>query len=289
MAIAGEHERNAVFPAQTAVVALLTFVGSLAAGALPGLVSAWSGASLVEPAPFRSALLLMPLLFLVSVVVLGGAREARLVGDTDTADRQAAAPPFGLFLLVGAIAFSQSAAEGPVRAFFNVYLDRGLGVAPAQIGLIIGLAQLLPVATAILAVRLLSRWGAALTLAIASLGTLVSYVPLAAVAMSGAAGLGFMGVMMMATVHAPARSVLSQELVLPRWRTTTSAVLTIGMALGWASTAAGGGFMIATVGYGGLFAASAALAGSSAALAWGVHRMCGVPVAAPAIVTRDSR
>jgi hypothetical protein len=35
-----------------------------------------------------------------------------------------------------------------VRAFFNVYLDRGLGIAPSPIGLIIGLAQLLPVATA---------------------------------------------------------------------------------------------------------------------------------------------
>src|SRR5205807_9512854 len=118
-------------------------------------------------------------------------------------DGRAAAPPIGLFLLIGAITFSQSAAEGPVRAFFNVYLDRGLGVAPSQIGLIIGLAQLLPVATAILALNLLTRWGASLTLALASVGTLVAYLPLAAVPVWGAAGLGFMGVMMMASVHAP--------------------------------------------------------------------------------------
>jgi len=59
----------------------------------------------------------------------------------------------------------------------------------------------------------------------------VAYVPVAAAAVWSAAGLGFMGVMMMAAIHAPARNVLSQELVIPRWRTTTSAILTIGMAL----------------------------------------------------------
>jgi predicted MFS family arabinose efflux permease len=212
--------------------------------------------------------------------VLVGARQARL-SETHADDAQVAARPIRLFLVLGAIVTLQCAAEGPARAFFNVYLDRGLGVAPAQIGLIIGLAQVVPVATTILAVRLLTRWGAALTLAIASIGTFGAYLPLATVGIWGAAALGFMGVMMTAAVHAPARSVLSQELVAPRWRTTTSAILIIGTALGWASTAAAGGFMIATVGFGGLFAVSAGLAASSAALAWGTHRARAVCAAIP--------
>src|SRR6266849_11066136 len=97
-----------------------------------------------------------------------------------------------------------------------------------------------------------------------------------------------MGVMMMAAVHGPARSVLSQELVIPRWRTTMSAILTIGMALGWASTAAGGGFMIATVGFDRLFAVSAGLAAGSAALAWATNRVRAVRVAAPAGVNNPA-
>src|SRR5438105_6875710 len=49
MAIVDQRQRNAVFPAQTAVIALSTFIGSLAAGALPELVSGWTGASLADP------------------------------------------------------------------------------------------------------------------------------------------------------------------------------------------------------------------------------------------------
>ena len=282
MAIAYEDERSAVFPVQQAVIAVTTLVGSLAAGVLPGLVSAWTGAALVEPGPFRSVLWLIPLAFLAAVPVLGGAREARSGNAASTADRQVVAPPIGLFLLVGALVFLQNAAEAPVRAFFNVYLDRGLGVAPSEIGLIIGLAQLLPVATAIFAVRLLTRRGAARTMAIAGLGTSVSSLLLATIAVAGAAGLGFMGVMMMAAIYGPARSLFSQELVLPRWRTTTSAILTIGMALGSACTTAGGGFVISTVGFGGLFAVSAGLAAGSAALAWSTYRLRAERLAAPA-------
>jgi predicted MFS family arabinose efflux permease len=118
-------------------------------------------------------------------------------------------------------------------------------------------------------------------MAIASLGTFVSSLLLAAIAVWGAAGLGFMGVMMMAAIHGPARSVLSQELVIPRWRTTTSAILTIGSALGSARTAAGGGFVIATVGFGGLFAVSAGLAAGSVALAWNTQRLGAQRLAAP--------
>jgi predicted MFS family arabinose efflux permease len=282
MALASQDERNAVFPTQQAVIALATFIGSLAAGALPGIISAWTGVSLEEAGPFRAALSLVPLLFLVSLLAIAGAREARPDSQVYVTDAQTQPPPIGLFLVVGAITFLQSAAEGPIRAFFNVYLDRGLGIAPAQIGLIIGLGQLLPVAMAILAVRLLTRLGAALTLAFASLGTFVAYLPLAAIAAWGTAGLGFTGVMMMASVHSPARNVLTQELVIPRWRTITPAMVTIGTALGWATTAAAGGFMIANIGFGGLFAVSAGLAAGASALAWGTHRVRTPRVAASA-------
>jgi hypothetical protein len=286
MAVASQDERIALFPTQQAVIALATFIGSLVAGALPSIISAWTGASLGEAGPFRAALSLIPVLFLVSLLAIAGAREARLDTQVSATDTQRQSPPIGIFLVVGAITFLQSAAEGPIRAFFNVYLDRGLGIAPAQIGLIVGLGQLLPVATAVLAIRLLSRLGASLTLAFASLGTFIAYLPLAAIAVGGAAGLGFTGVMMMASVHSPARNVLSQELVIARWRTMTPAMVTIGTALGWATTAAAGGFMIANIGFGGLFAISAGLAAGASALAWGTHRARAPRVAAAAEAQR---
>jgi predicted MFS family arabinose efflux permease len=183
----------------------------------------------------------------------------------------AASRRLGTFLILGGIVLLQTAAEGPIRAFFNVYLDRGLDVPPAQIGVIIGLAQLLPVAGALLTVNLLARWGAARTLAMGSIGTTVALLPLAGIPVWSMAALGFMGVMTMAAVHGPARNVFSQELVAPRWRTATAAILTIGTASGWASTAVAGGFVISAVGFAGLFALSGGLAASAAVLAWATH------------------
>jgi hypothetical protein len=270
--IVDEEGRNAVFPVQGAVIAVMTFAGSLAAGAMPGLMVAWTGGSLADAAPYRTALYLVPLLFLVCVVVLASGRRAAL---TEKSKQEVVATPrrLGMLLILGGIVLLQSAAEGPLRAFFNVYLDRGLGVPTDQIGGIIGLAQLLPVAGALLTVNLLARWGAARTLALVSIGTAVALLPLAGFPVWGIAAFGFMGVMTMAAVHGSARNVFSQELVAPEWRTTTAAMLTIGTALGWASTAVAGGFVIATVGFGGLFALSAGLAVGAAALAWAIHRM----------------
>jgi MFS family permease len=272
MIIVDEQGRNAVFPVQAAVIAVMTFAGSLAAGAMPGLVVAWTGDSLDEAEPYRTALCLVPLLFLTCTLALAGARRARLT-ETPAQKALGTPRPLGTFLILGAIVLLQTAAEGPVRAFFNLYLDRGLGVPIDQIGGIIGLAQLLSVAGALLTVNLLARWGAARTLALGSIGTAVALLPLAGIPSVGMAALGFMGVMTMAAVHSPARNVFSQELVATRWRTTTAAILTVGTALGWASTAAAGGFVIAAVGFAGLFGLSAALAAGAAVLAWASHRL----------------
>jgi MFS family permease len=88
MAIADDlDQRNAVFPVQTAVSTLMTLVGSLIAGALPGLVVSWTGGSLGEPAPFRTALWPMPVLFVAAALVLGGAREARMADAAGRASR----------------------------------------------------------------------------------------------------------------------------------------------------------------------------------------------------------
>jgi MFS family permease len=273
MAIVDDEGRNAVFPAQAAVIALMTFVGSLTAGVLPALMVAWGGGTFTDAAPYRSALWLVPLLFLVCLPVLAGTRPAPLTETRADDALPTSRRPLPLFFVLAGIALLQSAAEGPVRAFFNVYLDRGLGVPPGQIGAIIGVAQLLPVLAALFTMHLLARWGAALTLGIGSIGTAVAILGLAAVPLLGAAATALMGVMTMAAIHAPARSVFSQQAVAPRWRTTTSAILTIGNALGWASTAAAGGFVIAVLGFEGLFALSAGLAAGAAVLALATHRL----------------
>jgi MFS family permease len=258
MQISSLEERNHAFAAQSAVMALMGFLGSVIAGVLPNLFVAWFGGSLGETAPYRYALWLTPLAYTVCIFLWAGARQAHWQGETEAAPTSA--KPLGLFIFFGLVVFLQTAGEGSVRAFFNVYLDKTLGVPTAQIGTIFGAGQLLAIPAALVVPGLLRRSSTTLTLAGSTLGMGVTLVLLAAFPHWFPATLGFIGMMAMSSVNGPARSIFSQEIVALRWRTTTSAITTIGLALGWASAAAAGGYMAAHGGFSGLFSLSAGLA-----------------------------
>ncbi len=70
---------------------------------------------------------------------------------------------------------------------------------------------------------------------------------------------GLMGIQGAISVVGPARSLFSQEIVSARWRTTTAALVTVGLALGWAAAAAFGGYAIAVMGFRAFFLASSML------------------------------
>jgi hypothetical protein len=280
----GPSMRNQIFPLQSAVMALMALVGSIVAGAGPGLIAGWTGSTLADPAPYRAMLWLVPVLHAISSLLFGTASPAAVVTrQSDTAGT--GARPTGLLALLLVIVYLQTAGEGAVRAFFNVYLDTDLQVAPQLIGALMGGAQLLPVAVALATPRLLARWGTPGTLAFGSLGVVAALVPLVAMPGLGIAAVSFATVLAMAAMNNPARNIFSQEIVGAPWRTTGSAILTIGMALGWASSAAAGGFIIATVGFGGLFTLSATLAALAAILALGYRRRRPIAVAAPSPTT----
>ena len=87
-----------------------------------------------------------------------------------------------------------------------------------------------------------------------------------------AATIGFVSVISMSAINGTVRSVFSQEMVLPEWRGTTSAILTIGLALGWASIAALGGYLITQAGFNILFLISAGLAFAAVFVLWGYRQ-----------------
>ena len=62
-------------------------------------------------------------------------------------------------------------------------------------------------------------------------------------------------------------------------RTTTAAILTVGMGLGWASSAAVGGLLLEIMDFSGLFYLTAALAVLAAIVTWGYQRVGRVQVA----------
>jgi predicted MFS family arabinose efflux permease len=267
----GPSMRTRIFPLQSAVMALMALFGSLVAGTGPGLIAGWTGDTLADPAPYRAMLWIVPALHAISSLLFATASPAAVVARQGDAVGTGVRPT-GLLALLLAIVFLQTAGEGAVRAFFNVYLDADLGVAPQLIGALMGGAQLLPVAAALATPRLLARWGTPGTLGFGSLGVVAALVPLVAVPGLGIAAVSFAVVLAMAAVNNPSRNIFSQEIVGAPWRTTGSAVLTIGMALGWASSAAAGGFIITTVGFDGLFTLSATLAALAAILVLGYRR-----------------
>lgn len=279
------HIRNQIFPLQSAVMALMALLGSLVAGAGPGLIAGWRGVTLADPAPYRLMLCIVPLVHLISTLLFTRAAPAAAIAHRSDV-LTVAARPTALLALLGVVVFLQTAGEGAVRSFFNVYLDRGLAVAPQTIGTLMGFAQLLPMVVALATPRLLARWGTLGTLAFASLGIVVVLVPLIALPSLGMAACAYAGVLAMAAINAPARNIFSQEVVAAPWRTTGAAVLTIGMALGWATSAAAGGFLIGTVGFGGLFSGSVTLAALAALLILSYRRrQSAAPRPDPPVVT----
>lgn len=264
------EERNHAFAAQGAVVALMGFLGSVVAGFLPGVFAIWSGHSLDQPAPYWYPLWLAPLSYLLCVVAWVKAGPAERPEGSDTVET--APVPLGLFVLFGLVVLLQTAGEGAVRAFFNIYLDKTLQMPTAQIGAIFGVGQLLPVFVALVSPKLLGRWGAPLVLSWASMGAALASLVLAAFPHWVPATLGFMGVMSMLAINSPSRGIFSQEIVPPRWRTTTAGITTIGVGLGWAGTAAAGGYLIPRIGFAGLFLTGAMVAFMAAILLWGYIR-----------------
>ncbi len=139
-------------------------------------------------------------------------------------------------------------------------MDTDLAVNIVTIGTVMGLAQLLPVLVAVITPQLMQRFGTERTLAGAGAALSVALMVLALVPNWIVAGLGFSAVVSIAALGGTARNIFSQELVPLQWRTISSAILTIGLALGWAIMAALGGPLVEAVGFRGFFLVSAVLA-----------------------------
>lgn len=252
MVVTGERERHHAFAVFQALFPATAFIGSLIGGWLPGPIATALGMTLDQAAPYGLALWAGPPLILLANWPLWKTDP----GKTAVQDAQHAAgerAPIGLLLFFGVVVYLAAISQGTVRAFFNVYLDTGLAVPSAQIGTIMGVAQLLPVAAALAAPLLIARWGTDYALAGAIVGVAASLFLLAIVPTLWMVAVAYMAVIATLTVMATTRDMLSQEIVTPRWRTSISAVLMIGLSLGWSTAAMAGGYLIETLGFGALY------------------------------------
>lgn len=264
--ITTEADRSYAFSIQSAILPLMSFAGGLFAGVLPGLFAQLSGESLEQPGPFRYGLWLVPPSYALALLIFWRARGVALEEES-AAQAQPTRVPLAPLAVFGLIAILQSIGDGVITTFFNIYLDRGLGVPVAEIGVIVAFGSLLPVVAALATAPIMQRLGAGRTFGFATAGLSGFLAILAALPTVLMAALSRMGAGVMLSMSGPSRNVLSQEIVAPRWRTTSSAVSTVALALGWALAAAAGGAIIRVSGYSALFAIGSAISLASAALA----------------------
>lgn len=267
MRVTGAEERNHVFSVQAALWPLAGFMGSLVAGVLPRFFGAALNVSVDHPLPYRYPLLIAGLLLGTGVAAMLKTREPSNV-DRQASTTERGAMPVGIIALFGMIVLLTVAGEGLTRTFFNVYLDDGLHAPTGRIGALAALGQLAAVPAALAMPLLAARWGRARTYLLASLGLALSLVPLALAPHWGAAGLGFMGVVALASISRPAIMIYQMEMVAQGWRVAIASAGTTAVGLSWALMAIGGGYLIPVLGYRAVFAIGAMLSGAGACLFW---------------------
>jgi len=268
--ITAPEERAPVFAVQVVVSQVAGFGGSLLGGALPELLAPVMSVAWEDPAPYRVTLLLAAGLSLPAAwLILRTKAEPEAQLRAARAERRGPErAPWALIVIFSLALLLETSTVGVCKTFYNVYLDKELGVSTASIGLLFGVVQLLSAAAAMIMPRLARRWGNARVFAGSSLGVALSMLPLALVPHWLAALAGRVGISAFASISSPAINVYQMEIVEPRWRATMSGTLSTSRRLSWMALAAAGGYVISAAGYKPLFLAAAALTLAGTALFW---------------------
>ncbi|MCE7981940.1 MAG: MFS transporter [Caldilinea sp. CFX5] len=257
MSATTETERQHAFSMQIAVIRLAGFTGNLLGGLLPGWFALLLHTPLAQPAPYRYALWIAAVLLLPAVLLIGATRPAR-VDQAQAPVTATDAAPYGLILMLTLIMLLRTGGEWVMRIFFNVYLDAGLHVSTALIGALGAAGQLLGIA-ALAGPLVMMRWGPVRAIGWGTVGMACAFLPLILLPHWTGVGLGFMSMITLTSLTAPAFTVLSQESVAPRWRTTIAGAQSLAFGASIAAMAFGGGYLIGTVGYRILFLVAAGL------------------------------
>jgi predicted MFS family arabinose efflux permease len=167
--------------------------------------------------------------------------------------------PTRLLTFVVLMVVMQASAEGALRAFFNLYLDRQLMTPVSVIGLINAVAQVVSVAAVLLIPAVLRRAGNTRTLGAVSLGIGLCMAAIAGVPVLAVAAICYIVATSLIGIGVQVRQLFGQELVTPRWRTMASSVNMVGVALGNSGPALLGGLVLGAVGFAGVFDIGAGL------------------------------
>jgi MFS family permease len=263
MNITAAAERNAAFSVQSALISLAAFAGSLIGGFLPGIFALTLGLSLDQAAPYRFPLLLASALFITGIWALlsTGPERTAVTAPGATPPLPVDAGPSIWRLITGLTFIRLLLVSGSAVAmtFFNVYMDAGLDVPTAQIGIAIAIGRLSAVPAALFTPILAARLGNAPVTLLASFAVAFFLIPMALVPAWYAATLGYVGAIAMTSIRYPAFMVYTMEIVPAKYRSVLAGTGEMAAGLSFATLAYTGGFIILWGGYAPLFLTGAAL------------------------------
>jgi len=249
-----EEARDHAYSVRMVLDSLAGFSGSLVGGALPGWIALLLGTFPEHPAAYRFALLAAAVLCLPAAWVTSSIPELEIEQEAGHAAMGGRGVlPVSLIGAMALVVLLRGAGVGTSRTFFNVYMDDGLEMPTAQIGLLFAVIQLLTVPAALLTPILTARRGTFRVTLVGSLGVAFSMLPIALVPHWAAATVGQVGIFALSSIADVALSAYQMALVAPRWRTHMAGTTSMAMGLSWTVLSVGGGYLIAGLGYRELF------------------------------------
>lgn len=183
---------------------------------------------------------------------------------------------FGLLVIIGMLAFTalyRNGSESAARSFFNIYLDAELGVSTQTIGYLTAFGQVFAIPAALAAPILVACLGKTGTIVWGTAGIAVGLILMAVIPHWITAGIGFLAVVGMRAMTRTVLNSYQMEIVALDWRSITSGTVSTATGLGYSLMALGGGYLIVTMGYKGLFLTGAAMAMVGALLFAGYFRV----------------
>ncbi|MEM7126039.1 MAG: MFS transporter [Chloroflexota bacterium] len=277
VAVSAPADRDYVFSIQVALSGLAGFIGSLIAGMMPDAFASLLELNVDGPAPYRYPLYIGGLIIAPAVIALLTTSEGEQIPSAaEKVDKVQPDTQIGLFVIIGLLALTalcRNGSESAARSFFNIYLDAELGVSTPRIGALTALSQVLAIPAALAAPALVNRLGKSATIVWGTAGIAVGLILMALIPHWITAGIGFLGVVGMRSMTRAVLNSYQMEIVALDWRSLTAGVVSTAMGLGYSIMAFGGGYLIVTMGYKGLFLTGAGLAVAGAVMFAGYFRV----------------
>ncbi len=281
MATTKEDDRPHAFAIQSSLFPLFGFVGNLVGGFLPTLFAGMFAVTLESAVPYRAALLLASVLYLLAAFIMKQTTD--VVHETPVAQTvsQKAHVPLGFILLIALVHLLTVSGEWTLRIYTNIYLDSILAVPTALIGGISAIGQLLGL-LAFISPLVASRLGQRRTIVYGLFGLGLVFIPIITIVHWTAVGFTFIGMIAIGSLIGPTFLLFSQSHVAPKWCTSIASAVTMAFGIGIALTALGGGQVVTAIGFQRLFmlAAAAPLLG---AILFGSYTARKTAVSSPAL------